>query len=185
MIGIDTTVIGLVIAAVVVIWVATRAVRVIPEYERAVIFRLGRIQEPKGPGIAAMPPFAMGKRVSITRCPVTIGSPGAIFSAVGRRRRTGHRCSMGTSTKVPSSFRTFAIGSTMVASPVWIHSTVPDNLGGIMIFCSTAGVSCTVPSTSPPISLSPIFATGTNSHFFSRSSFGTSMPLGIRSPASA
>lgn len=56
MIGIDTTVIGLVIAAVVVIWVATRAVRVIPEYERAVIFRLGRIQEPKGPGIIIVAP---------------------------------------------------------------------------------------------------------------------------------
>jgi len=53
---IDTTMIGLVIAALVVIFIITRAVRVIPEYERAVIFRLGRIQEPKGPGVIVVAP---------------------------------------------------------------------------------------------------------------------------------
>lgn len=54
---INTTIIGVVIAAVVVLYVATRAVRVIPEYERAVIFRLGRIQELKGPGVIFVAPF--------------------------------------------------------------------------------------------------------------------------------
>ncbi|WP_068250013.1 slipin family protein [Janibacter corallicola] len=53
---IDTALIGLVIAALVVIWVITRTVRVIPEYQRAVIFRLGRIQAPKGPGVILVAP---------------------------------------------------------------------------------------------------------------------------------
>lgn len=53
---INTGFIGLVIAALVVIWVVTRAVRIIPEYERAVIFRLGRIQAPKGPGVILVAP---------------------------------------------------------------------------------------------------------------------------------
>ena len=53
---IDTTLIGLVIAAVAVIYLVTRAVRIIPEYERAVIFRLGRIQDPKGPGVIIVAP---------------------------------------------------------------------------------------------------------------------------------
>lgn len=53
---INTGLIGLVIAALVVIWLITRAVRIIPEYERAVIFRLGRIQAPKGPGVILVAP---------------------------------------------------------------------------------------------------------------------------------
>ncbi|MGO1167230.1 MAG: slipin family protein [Janibacter sp.] len=54
---IDSTVIGLVIAAVVVVVLASRVVRVMSEYERAVIFRLGRIQQPKGPGVIFVAPF--------------------------------------------------------------------------------------------------------------------------------
>ncbi|NYF97329.1 slipin family protein [Janibacter cremeus] len=54
---INTTLIGLVIAALVVIYIVTRAVRVITEYERAVVFRLGRIQEAKGPGIIIVAPI--------------------------------------------------------------------------------------------------------------------------------
>lgn len=54
---IDSTVIGLLIAAVVVVVVVTRAVKIITEYERAVIFRLGRIQEAKGPGVILVAPF--------------------------------------------------------------------------------------------------------------------------------
>ena len=53
---IDTTLIGVVIAAVVVVFIISRAVRVMSEYERAIIFRLGRIQEPKGPGIIIVAP---------------------------------------------------------------------------------------------------------------------------------
>ncbi len=35
--------------------------------------------EPKGPGIAAVPPLAMGKKVSIIRCPVIMGISGDSF----------------------------------------------------------------------------------------------------------
>ena len=38
--------------------------------------------------------FRSGKKVSITRCPVTIGTLGLSFSKMGRPRRTGHFCIM-------------------------------------------------------------------------------------------
>ena len=54
---IDTGFIGLVVAALAVVVLITRAVRIIPEYQRAVVFRLGRIQEAKGPGIIIVAPI--------------------------------------------------------------------------------------------------------------------------------
>ncbi|GAB3524578.1 slipin family protein [Arthrobacter monumenti] len=54
---IDGTLIGLGVAALVVIYIVTRAVKIVPEYERGVIFRLGRIQAPKGPGLFVIAPF--------------------------------------------------------------------------------------------------------------------------------
>jgi regulator of protease activity HflC (stomatin/prohibitin superfamily) len=42
---------GIVIAIVIVIIVLLSAVKVFPEYQRGVIFRLGRLNEPKGPGL--------------------------------------------------------------------------------------------------------------------------------------
>ncbi|HET8794776.1 MAG TPA: slipin family protein [Arthrobacter sp.] len=54
---IDNTLIGLVVAALVVVYIVTRAVKIVPEYERGVIFRLGRIQAPKGPGIFVIAPL--------------------------------------------------------------------------------------------------------------------------------
>lgn len=54
---IDGTLIGLVVAALVVVYIVTRAVKIVPEYERGVIFRLGRIQAPKGPGVFVIAPF--------------------------------------------------------------------------------------------------------------------------------
>lgn len=54
----DSNLIGIAIAAVVVIIAARMAVKVLAEYERAVVFRLGRIQEPKGPGLVLVAPFA-------------------------------------------------------------------------------------------------------------------------------
>ena len=41
------------------------------------------------PGIAAVPPLAIGKKTSITRCPVSSGSETASFRALGRGERTG------------------------------------------------------------------------------------------------
>ncbi|WP_035781492.1 SPFH domain-containing protein, partial [Arthrobacter sp. H14] len=54
---IDGTLIGLIVAALVVVYIVTRAVKIVPEYERGVIFRLGRIQAPKGPGVFVIAPF--------------------------------------------------------------------------------------------------------------------------------
>ena len=40
--------------------------------------------EPKGPGTQAVPPSAMGKKASTTRCPVLIGTLGAKRLVTGR-----------------------------------------------------------------------------------------------------
>jgi regulator of protease activity HflC (stomatin/prohibitin superfamily) len=42
---------GLVVAVVVVLFIVASAIRIVPEYERGVIFRLGRILGAKGPGL--------------------------------------------------------------------------------------------------------------------------------------
>lgn len=42
---------GIVIAVIVVIIILSMAIKVFPEYQRGVIFRLGRLQSPKGPGL--------------------------------------------------------------------------------------------------------------------------------------
>ena len=42
---------GLAFAAVFLIVILVSAIKVVQEYERGVIFRLGRLQGPKGPGI--------------------------------------------------------------------------------------------------------------------------------------
>ncbi|WP_435203216.1 slipin family protein [Janibacter sp. GS2] len=53
-----SSLIGVVIAVLVVAIAVRMAVKVLSEYERAVVFRLGRIQEPKGPGVVLVAPFA-------------------------------------------------------------------------------------------------------------------------------
>ena len=60
--------------------------------------------------------------------------------------------------------------------------TVPLRLGGTMILWSTTGVSGTVPSTSPPVTRSPTWATAVKSHFFSWSTAGTSTPRVMLGP---
>ena len=42
---------GIIIAVVIVIIILSSAVKVFPEYQRGVIFRLGRLIAPKGPGL--------------------------------------------------------------------------------------------------------------------------------------
>ena len=78
----------------------------------------------------------------------------------------------------PFSSTTTATVSSTVKAPDWMDSTVPFRLGGTMILWSTTLVSWTVPSTSPPMTLSPGLATAVKSHFFSRSRAGTSTPRG-------
>lgn len=46
-----------VVVAVVLVIIAVAAVKIVPEYERAIIFRLGRIREPKGPGLFLIAPI--------------------------------------------------------------------------------------------------------------------------------
>ncbi len=50
------TLIGIAIAVIVVIALLTAAIKVLPEYERGVILRLGRIQPLKGPGLIIIIP---------------------------------------------------------------------------------------------------------------------------------
>ena len=71
----------------------------------------------------------------------------------------------------------------MLASPSKIQVSLPDTPGGTMILWVTISVSCTVPSTSPPVSSSPTLATGVKAHSFSWSRASTMTPRGMRSPA--
>ena len=72
-----------------------------------------------------------------------------------------------------------------VNSPFSMLLTVPLRLGGTMILCSMAEVSCTVPRTSPPATCWPGSATGTKSHLRSRLSADTWTPRVMVSPVSA
>ena len=51
-----------------------------------------------------------------------------------------------------------------------------------MIVCRIALVSCTVPITSPPVTIAPTSTVGTNCHLRSRLSAGTSMPRVMLEP---
>jgi regulator of protease activity HflC (stomatin/prohibitin superfamily) len=45
------------ILAIVALFVIKSAIKVLREYERAVVFRLGRFQQVKGPGLVLLVPF--------------------------------------------------------------------------------------------------------------------------------
>jgi regulator of protease activity HflC (stomatin/prohibitin superfamily) len=50
--------VGYAIAAALVIWILRAAIRILPEYERGVVFRLGRVTgEPRGPGLILLIPI--------------------------------------------------------------------------------------------------------------------------------
>jgi len=44
-------------AIIIIVLILTSAIKVIPEYQRGVVFRLGRVTEPKGPGIVVIIPI--------------------------------------------------------------------------------------------------------------------------------
>ncbi|MCC6165980.1 MAG: slipin family protein [Caldilineaceae bacterium] len=46
-----TNVLTIIVVVGLILWVVRAAVQIVPEYERGVVFRLGRVQEAKGPGI--------------------------------------------------------------------------------------------------------------------------------------
>jgi regulator of protease activity HflC (stomatin/prohibitin superfamily) len=50
-------IVGIVIAVIIVIIILASAIKVFPEYQRGVIFRLGRLMAPKGPGLFLIIPI--------------------------------------------------------------------------------------------------------------------------------
>ena len=130
-----------------------------------------------------MPPLASGNMVSMMRWPVMSGVDGVNFLSYGRATRTGHFC-MRVRFSSPFSVSSTQTVSVTVNAPDLISLTVPAILGGTMILCRTALVSCTVPMTSPPESLSPFLTVGVKSHFFSRFRAGTCTPRAMVSPQS-
>src|SRR3989440_12529345 len=51
------------------------AIRIINEYERGVLFRLGRLMTLKGPGLRLIIPFGIDRLVKIDLRTVTLGGP--------------------------------------------------------------------------------------------------------------
>jgi regulator of protease activity HflC (stomatin/prohibitin superfamily) len=68
------TTIGIIIAAIVVIIIISMTVKVVTEYERGVIFRLGRLVGAKGPGIFFIIPF-IDRMVKVDLRTVTMDVP--------------------------------------------------------------------------------------------------------------
>ncbi len=66
---------------------------------------------PKPPGIAALPPSAIGKSESRMRCPVISGSSEGSRSRTGRGSRTGQKWLIATSCVLPSAPRSCRIGA--------------------------------------------------------------------------
>ena len=137
---------------------------------------------PKPPGIAADPPCAIGKNVSITLCPVISGFVGASFCLYGLGIFTGHSCSIVISTFFPCGVSMVAIGSFTVYFPSCISRIFPLIPNGTSILCSTAIVSFTVPSMSTCSTFSPSLTVGMNSHFLFGSIGSAFTPLGTNGP---
>ena len=117
---------------------------------------------PKGPGIAAVPPLAIGKSPSRIRCPVIRGTVGFIFSFTGLGTRTGHFCI----SEIWAPLSRVHTTSSTVKDPALMLLTVPPfTFGGTMIRW-TMFVSWTSPMMLPGATLAPSFTSGLNSHFF-------------------
>jgi regulator of protease activity HflC (stomatin/prohibitin superfamily) len=69
----ETLIVVAVIAAAIVIFLAS-AIKIVQEYERGVIFRLGRIQGAKGPGLFFVVPI-IDKMITVTLQTVTMDIP--------------------------------------------------------------------------------------------------------------
>src|SRR5437899_1426138 len=97
---------------------------------------------PKPPGIAAVPPFAIGNRKSMTRWPVMSGTLGIIRFFVGRGWRTGQSCFI-VSLRPPSSSATT---SSTFRFPDRMRVIFPVTFGGTRTRCSPFFASWTVPT---------------------------------------
>jgi regulator of protease activity HflC (stomatin/prohibitin superfamily) len=74
-VGVGFAFIALVVVAILVVSVLTSAIKIVKEYERGVIFRLGRVQGgPKGPGLFLLIPF-VNKMVKVDLRTVTMEVP--------------------------------------------------------------------------------------------------------------
>ena len=133
---------------------------------------------PKGPGIAAAPPFASGKSASSILCPVISGISGTSFFFDDRGIRIGHVCAS-LRTALLSSFATV---SSTVYFPLEISVIFPLIPGGTRMRCVIPGHSSTVPMMSPWETKSPFFFVALKSHFFFSSSPDASTPRRIKSP---
>src|SRR5689334_6320122 len=56
--GIGGGVIVLVVLVVIALWLVSASLRIVQEYERGVVFRLGRLVGPRGPGLIPLIPWA-------------------------------------------------------------------------------------------------------------------------------
>ena len=68
------TIIGIVIAVIVVIILLPSAIKILREYERGVIFRFGRLRAAKGPGIFLIIPF-IDKMIKVDLRTITLDVP--------------------------------------------------------------------------------------------------------------
>ena len=71
---IEVILIVVVVAAVAAVVLAAASVRVLREYERGVVFRLGRVIDQKGPGLVLLIP-AVDRMVRVTLRTVTLRIP--------------------------------------------------------------------------------------------------------------
>ena len=85
---------------------------------------------PKPPGIAAVPPLAIGKSVSITRCPVMSGIDGVSLVFTGLAVLIGHCWHRVSSCLSPRSSSITATVSCILYSPSGFTSfTTPESKG--------------------------------------------------------
>ncbi len=119
---------------------------------------------PKSPGMAPAPPRAMGKKVSMTRWPVTRISVLERRRAKGRARRIGQRCVM-VSSCVPVSVSSVQTVCVIGYSPsAAMSTTLPLSPGGTCRRWAISSVSWTLPKTWPPASSAPSWTTGLKGH---------------------
>ena len=74
------------------------------------------LPQPKAPGMAQVPPSTDGKKVSMTRWPVTSARLPASFSRTGRALRTGQKCDMPSLWILPVASSTSSTVSSRVNS---------------------------------------------------------------------
>ena len=138
---------------------------------------------PKPPGIAAVPPFAMGSMVSIIRCPVIRGRLLGSLSAKGRGVFMGHFWQRVSSCSLPSSPSMTHTTSFMVYLPLGaVLFTVPEREGGMRHLCSMTPVSGQEAYIMPPCTLSPAFTLTVTSHLRFASSCSMDAPSYMKAP---